>query len=152
MSCVRLFQQMEEWMLSFLFSETSSGLGWGDVNGRTPFSFFFIGLLFYFIFMIFLAAAWLAGPQFPHQGSNSGPLAVRVLSPSHWTAREFPGTTFSITDFLLWQYGQGRGSYPHPASLGLGKLAPLVLPGPPLCPCPVHLVSSDVHIQHIRSP
>lgn len=77
---------------------------------------------------------------------------MRVLSANHWTAREFPGTTFPVTDFLPWQNGQGWGSYPHPASLGLGKLAPLVLPGPPLCPCPVHLVSSDVRIQHISSP
>lgn len=32
-----------------------------------------------------------AGSQFPNQGSNPGPWLVKVPSPNHWPAREFPG-------------------------------------------------------------
>ena len=42
---------------------------------------------------------WLVGSYFPHQGLNSGPLAEKVLSPTHWTTREFPWPAS-----LSWKY------------------------------------------------
>ena len=38
---------------------------------------------------IFGHATWLAGSEFPGQGLNSCPWAVKTHSPKHWTTREF---------------------------------------------------------------
>ena len=45
--------------------------------------------LIHFYLFIYGQTTWLVGSYFPDQGLNPGP-AVKVPSPNHWTAREFP--------------------------------------------------------------
>ena len=51
------------------------------------------GLSFFF----FLAVPQAYRILVPQPGIEPGPLAMKVQSPNHWTAREFSGMGFSMT-------------------------------------------------------
>ena len=52
--------------------------------------FFFFLVKFSSLFFFFFGHAMACGNLVPRPGIEPGPLAVRVQSPNHWTAREFP--------------------------------------------------------------
>ena len=61
------------------------------VGARYGFLFFFF---FFFASPRHCAACGILVPQ---RGTEAGPSAVKVWSPNHWTAREFPDMAFSAT-------------------------------------------------------
>ena len=44
---------------------------------------------------------WLVGSHFPDQGPNQGTTSVKLLSPDHWTSKEFPGRNFFLIEMQL---------------------------------------------------
>ena len=70
--CCHIYSQLRD----RLKDDSNSKCSWHSAN------------LFFFVFCLFGRTSWLAGFQFPDQGSNPCP-AVKVLSPISWTVSKF---------------------------------------------------------------
>ena len=68
----------------------------GDIKIKVAFILYFLALSF-FLFYFWSHHMELVGSYFPEQpGIESKLPAVKVLSPNHWTSREFPRLHFKV--------------------------------------------------------
>ena len=96
-----------------------------------------------FPFFFFLPHHVACGILGPWPGIEPRPLAVRVMSPNHWTARGFPAFAFWLLLYhmpcSLWEYlfstnewGKKRGKKRHFVKIVLALKTPWQIPGDPV--------------------